>query len=151
MSKSVYHIHLTAPSHPNGGWEQGFAQCGYKYKQIAWQEWSNTWGQVPCKNKIIGEVELMKPDYVFMQVQAKSFFDAEFIKTIRQTCPVVIFNEDVRNDIQWLVDLAADISFISNTDDVVTLIENRFTHYDLRLKICLMMQMTLNHLVYIML
>jgi len=125
MAKSVYHIHLTAPTHPNGGWEQGFTQCGYNYKQIAWQEWSNTWGQVPCKNKIIGEVELMKPDFVFMQVQAKSFFDNAFVVELRKTCPVVVFNEDVRNDNQWMIDLAADITFVSNTDDVVTLMENR--------------------------
>lgn len=125
MQKSVYHVHLTAPSHPNGGWEQGFLQNAYKYKHISWQEYANTWGQVPCKNIIAGEVDLMKPDFVFMQLQGKSFFDNEFIRDLQKVCPVVVFNEDVRDSVQWLIDLAPDVSLLSNLDDAVTLMENR--------------------------
>ena len=124
MDKSVYHIHLTAPSHPNGGWEQGFLQNNYNYKQIAWKEWSATWGEIPTKNKILSEVEAMKPDIVFMQLQGKSFFDKSFVAELKKTSTVVMFNEDVRNENEWMLELAADMSFISNTDDVVYLMEN---------------------------
>jgi len=125
MTKSVYHIHLTAPTHPNGGWEQGFSQNGYEYKQIDYGVWGRTWGEVPTKNKILGEVELMKPDFVFMQLQSKSFFDASFVSELKKICKVILFNEDVRNDSLWMSELEADLTLVSNTEDVVSLCEKR--------------------------
>jgi hypothetical protein len=125
MTKKVYHVHLTAPSHPNNGWEQGFLQNGYEYKQIPYGAWSKTWGEVPTKNKIIGEVELMKPDFVFMQLQAKSFFDQTFVAELKRICPVIVFNEDVRNDNRWMVELQADLFLVSNTEDVMEFCLNR--------------------------
>ena len=125
MPKSVYHAHLYAPTFPNGGWEQGFLQNGYTYKSVDWMGYARTWGDTPLKNKILGEVELMKPDFVFMQLQRKCLFDAEFLAELRQTCPVIVFNEDVRDDNQWMIDLAADLTLTSNLDDAVALMENR--------------------------
>jgi len=124
MRKKVYHIHLTAPTHPNQGWEQGFLQNAYQYKQIDWMGYANTWGEVPLMNRILGEVELMQPNFVFMQLQQKSFFTNAFIKQLQEVCPVVVFNEDVRNDISWLIELAPDCVFMSNMNDVAELVSN---------------------------
>jgi hypothetical protein len=59
-----------------------------------------------------------------MQLQGKSFFDNEFVRDLQKVCPIVVFNEDVRDSVQWLIDLAPDVSLLSNLDDAVTLMHN---------------------------
>lgn len=121
--KSVYHIAQISSVWPNGGWEQGFNQNGYKYRFTDWQAWQRDWGITPTKIKILREVEAMRPDFVFMQIQRPDLFDADFIAELQATCPVVHFNEDVREDVQWMVSLGCFLTLMTNTEDVRTLQE----------------------------
>ena len=122
--KSVYHVHLTAPTHPNRGWEQGFIQNGYNYRQVDYMQYAKTWGEKPVMVKILGEVENMKPDFVFMQLQSGQIFNTEFIQKLKKITKVVIFDEDVRHDnVFWMDKLGADLYLISNLDDAVDLMD----------------------------
>lgn len=123
MSLTVYHISHTGPNYPNKGWEQGFHQNGIRYKGVDWQNYRQQWGDKPLRNKILLEVEDIKPDFIFMQVQRPDIFDSHFISELQHTCPVVNYNEDVRPDIEWMADLVCSLTLMSNMDDVVALRE----------------------------
>jgi hypothetical protein len=66
-------------------------------------------------------VEDFKPDFVFMQVQDGSVFDKDYIAELKLTCPVINYNEDVRDDISWMVNLDSSLTIMTNMDDVHSL------------------------------
>jgi hypothetical protein len=121
MALSVYHIAHTGPTYPNKGWEQGFHQNFVKYHGVDWQTYRRLWGDKALRNKVLLEVEDIRPDFVFMQIQRPDIFDREFIAELQITCPVVNYNEDVREDIKWMADLNCALTLMSNMDDVLAL------------------------------
>lgn len=120
--KSVYHIHLSAPTFLNKGIGKGFKANGWNEIALDWQKVKTTLGIQRLRAKIVEDVNGLKPDLVFAQIQSKGILDVDTVQEIMKVAPMCLFNIDARDksEMEWFYDLAKHVthSFVSNGMDV---------------------------------
>ncbi len=115
----IYHIALLAPGQPNTQVSKGLAEAGECY-ELDWLDFKNHHGLAMLREKIIADVKKIRPDIVFMQLQTADIIDAATAEAIKRISFIVNWTGDVRENIDWYIELADHIhlTLFTNMTDV---------------------------------
>ncbi len=122
MAKTIYHIHLCAPTYQNKGLTKGMIARGFSVEVFDWQKERIILGTERMRAKIIKQVKELKPSLVFAQIQSEGVLDVETAKAIMDVAPLCLFTVDTRREdqMEWLYTLNQYVThvFYSNGRDV---------------------------------
>lgn len=109
--KKVLHIGINAPQYTNSGHKKGFEQLDYEYYFFDWQHARFENGDIAVVRRgMIDMAEKVRPDLIFLQIQTKNVIDAETARLLQAIAPTVNFTCDVREDIDWYIEVGQLIS-----------------------------------------
>lgn len=122
MSKIVYHIHLTSSVYANKGITKGFAANGWQVEVVDYTQVKRVLGINRMRDKMLIEINRIKPDLVFAQIHTEGIIDEGFCDEVMRVCPMVIVNIDARfpEQMKWLYSLNKHVSLVgySNGNDI---------------------------------
>ena len=121
MSKiRVLHIALNAPNEPNHGIEKGFLHNGVAYMQIDWIKCKETHNVFQFQHHVLTEARRFMPNIIFMQLQTEGVILKETAQELSKKYFVVNWTGDVRETVDWYVDLGrhVDLTLFTNMVDV---------------------------------
>ncbi len=110
--KKVYHIALSNPVFPNGGWQKAFEGNHYEYHVINWQKTKQRIGQLDMWLQIFKECAAIKPDLIFSQIQTPGILGIDEAKRLSEYGFTVNYTMDVREDLSWYEDIAEHIGLL---------------------------------------
>lgn len=110
--KKVYHIALSNPIFPNGGWQKAFEENGYDYVSINWQHIKRLHGKDLMWDLIYEDCERIKPDLIFSQIQTPNILGKYEAEKLSQLGFTVNYTMDVREDLSWYEDIAEHMGLL---------------------------------------
>lgn len=95
-------------------------ECGHEVTVFDWYSYQKKNGLQAMRTHILLDINYLKPDMVFMQIQGKGVIDVETAMDMSDQSFVVNWTGDVRSDIDWYKELAPHIgiTLFSNQTDV---------------------------------
>lgn len=122
--KSILHVALIAPGgYSNAGLMKAFFDNGFsEYTCFDFQEKTFNSDRETMRKMLIKEAERLRPDMIFMQIQASDILDVDTFKSLSKISFTVNYTFDIRTveQTEWLYNLASILGLIcfSNQRDV---------------------------------
>src|SRR6202000_2332672 len=110
--KKILHVGLVAPGYTNDGMMRAFLQCGFsEYHLFDFQLKSFEFGREKMRELLMQEVDRIRPDLVFCQVQGSDWLDMETFKRLSEIAFTVNYTFDIRSKEQteWLYEVTKHI------------------------------------------